>query len=114
MQTKTNNTSPLLKDKINLNYLPNDQKKHIDYVIQFKDDEDNFENLMHRRTRNKFIKQLIIRERFEIYQIVKKKTKPINTKSTYLLLHCPLDRLMEEAERMHLELPLKDVILILK
>ena len=100
-----------INDKIKLNYFPNDQKKHIDYVIQFKDGPgtDPDQNPEYRRIRQKFINQLIENEKFEIETIVKKKDHPQNTKSTYLLLNCPLERLMAEAERMKMEIPLKNV-----
>ena len=59
--------------------------------------------------RDKFINQLIENEKFEIETIVKTKDPLKNTKSTYLLLNCPLERLMEEAERTKMERPLKNV-----
>ena len=102
------NEKLLIEEKIKLNYFPNDQTKHIDYVIQFKDNAETDANPEFDRIRKKFIDQLVEKEKFEIQKIVKKKDNPQNTKSTYLLLHCSLERLMEEAERMRLELPLKN------
>ena len=94
-------------NKINLNYFPNDQTKHIDYVIHYKQTDKTERDIELKKSRNKFITQLKVREGFEIHKIIKIKDKPENSKSIYLLLNCSLERLMQEAERMHLELPLK-------
>ena len=82
-----------IQDKIKFNYLPNDQSKHIDFVIYFKDSQETERNIDLRKARLKFINQLTEKENFEIQNIVKRKDETI---STYLLLHCPLKRLMKE------------------
>ena len=111
-----NNQVSKTSNIIKLNYFPNDPSKQIDYVIQYKEipttDKNSIQNKKCKQMRNKFITQLKMRQGFDIYKIVKTKDKPENSKSIYLLLHCSLDRLMQEAERMHLELPLKDVSFI--
>ena len=48
--------------------------------------------------RNKFIKQLKVVEGFEIHKIIKKKDKPEDSKSIYLLMNCPIERLMQEGK----------------
>jgi hypothetical protein len=100
--------TPSIKS-LSLNYFPNDQTKHIDYVIFYKDTPKTDKNIEIKQMRNKFIKQLKMREGFQIQKITRKRTKIENSRSNYLLLNCSLERLMTEAERMHLELPLKDV-----
>jgi hypothetical protein len=82
-----------IQDKIKFNYLPQDQSKHIDFVIYYKDSQENEKNIELHKARFKFINQLIEQENFEIQKIVKQKEE---TTSTYLLLHCPLKRLMKE------------------
>ena len=84
--------------KINLNYFPNDQTKHIDYVIHYKDTPKTEKNVELKRMRNKFIKQLKVVEGFEIHKIIKKKDKPEDSKSIYLLMNCPIERLMQEGK----------------
>jgi hypothetical protein len=86
----------LLNHKIKLNYFPNDQTKHIDYVIYYKDGPDADKDSELKRIRDKFIKQLIEKEDFDVEKIVKNKDKSSNKKSIYLLLNCSLVRLMEE------------------
>ena len=84
--------------KINLNYFPNDQTKHIDYVIHYKDNLKTENNVELKKIRNKFIKQIKVSEGFDIHKIIKKKDKPENSKSIYLLLNCPIERLMQEGK----------------
>ena len=95
-------------NRLSLNHFPNDPTKHIDYVIFYKDTPQTQKNFEMKRMRNKFIMQLK-REGFETYLIQRKREKPENSKSNYLLLNCSIERLMEEAERMYLEVPLKEV-----
>ena len=107
-----------LKKKLKLNYFPNDQTKHIDYVIYYEDevlDEDpkkinnrsNKKLRLKKEMRDRFLLQLKNEEGFEIYNLIKNKNE--DETSNYLLLNCSLSRLMQEAERMQLVLPLKEV-----
>lgn len=118
------NNQEISDHQLKLNYFPNDQKKHIDYVIFYKDvkvdknlkdnDKNNKENvkiLERKQMINKFLIQLINVERFEIRRIAKTNYK--NEILVYLLLHGSLDRLMSEAQKLHFVLPLKDVIVTL-
>ena len=86
----------LLNDKIKLNYFPNDQTKFIDYVIYYKDNPDDDQDIELNRIRDKFLKELVEKEDFEIFKIFKINDKSLNKKSTYLLLNCSFVRLMEE------------------
>ena len=108
-------------DQIMLNYFTNDQSKHIDYVIQYDDESLDLpldrktrrnKNIIKRKhLRNKFLLQLITEEKFEIHKLVKK----IDDKKTsnYLLLHCSLERISKEAERMKMEMPVKNVTVLI-
>lgn len=103
-----NRANPPVSPLTLFNYFPNDPSKHIDYVIYYKETPQTQKSQEVRKMRNKFMLQLN-REGFDVYTIKRKRDKPANSKSVYLLLNCSLQRLMEEAERVHLELPLKDV-----
>ena len=91
---KTNN------DHILLNYFPNDQSKHIDYVIQYDDESLDLpldrktrrnKNLIRRKQlRNKFLLQLITQEKFEVYKIIKR----IEIKKSFIV------RLKESPKRL--------------
>lgn len=114
---RVNKNNDQIQQHLKLNYFPNDQSKHIDFVIHYNDEsldlplgkksQRNKRLIKLKQRRNKFLIQLITEEEFEIFKIIKR----LNDKQTsnYLLLHCPLSRLMLEAERMHKEMPLKDV-----
>ena len=99
-----NSKEKTVEQKVLLNYFPNDQSKSIDYVIYYEVGPQTTDK--NKQMRNKFIKQLKLKDGFEI-QILFQKTE--EKKQFYVLLNCPLERLMIEAERMHLELPLKSV-----
>ncbi len=55
-----------MNHKIKLNYFPNDQTKYIDYVIYYKDGPDADKDSELKRIRDKFIKQLIEKEDFDV------------------------------------------------
>jgi hypothetical protein len=91
------NAESLITNNFKLNYFPNDQTKHIDYVIHFKDEDlgsdrnrKNPKLIERKQIRNKFLIHLINLEGFEIRKIVKKSDK--NGTLNYLLLNCSLDR----------------------
>ncbi len=50
---------------------------------------------------------MITQEKFEVYKIIKR--IDIKKTSNYLLLHCSLERIAKEAERMKMEMPVKNV-----
>ena len=104
-----------LNSQLKLNYFPSDQTKHIDYVIYYMEksiegDENSRsnKNIKKRKViRYRYLDQLKSKEGFEIERIVKMEEN--NETSNYLLLSCSFKRLMQEAERINLVLPLKTV-----
>lgn len=93
-----------------LTSLPNENRKHIDYVVVHQK-FNPVEACTHRhlikseKKRKEFFIQLM-RESFEIYNIEYEIDKKIYV---FSLLHCSLERLMEEAEAIRLEVKLKNV-----
>ena len=90
-------------NKIRLNYFPDDQKRYIDYVIYYEENADTTEEC--KKKRNAYNLKLIS-EGFKI-KVLQEKSK--KSKIYFLLLNCSLDRLMIEAERLKIEIPLKSV-----
>lgn len=91
-----------------LTSLPNANDKHIDYVICYEvvDKADiSCADLKARERREQFFQQLK-QESFEIYNIEQVKD---GRTFMYCLLHCPVKRLMKEAEYLRLEMRLKNV-----
>ena len=92
-----------------LTSFPNRNDKHIDYVIVYdKLEETDFytlENQQKRVVRRAFFEKLRA-ENFEIYEIEHKK---YNRTRVFTLLNCSIERLLEEAELIRLEMTLKDV-----
>ena len=83
-------------EELNLNY--------IDLVIYYKEGYKGVLDVTEiEQIRNKFF-LLIQREGFKMNYF------NTHNNNKYVLLTCPLDRLMDEAEKMELELPLKIVI----
>lgn len=92
-----------------LTSFPNDNSKHIDYVLIYRDlndtgNDDDF-RFKCRNSRKKFFDRLAA-ESFEIYNIDVNRSK---STYTYVLLHCKTDRLLMEAEHINLEMKLKTV-----
>jgi hypothetical protein len=104
-----------LNSQLKLNYFPGDQTKHIDYVIYYTEknmdgDENSRANKKIKKRkaiRFKFFDELKSKEGFEIERIVKNEED--DETSNYMLLNCSFQRLLQEAERMSLVLPLKNV-----
>lgn len=104
-----------LNSQLKLNYFPSDQTKHIDYVIFYTEkningDENSRSNKKIKKRkaiRFKFFDDLKSKEGFEIERIVKDEED--DETSNYMLLNCPFQRLLQEAERMSLVLPLKNL-----
>lgn len=91
-----------------LTSLPNANDKHIDYVICYEvvDKTDiSSSDLKARERREQFFQQLK-QESFEIYNIEQVKD---GRTFMFCLLHCPVKRLMKEAEYLRLEMRLKNV-----
>ena len=94
-----------------LNYFPNNNKKHIDYVIYYKETPHINSCKEKVQFRTKFFKQLM-EEDFDFYYLKQKDVDDENVTHVYVLLNCSLERLMDEAERMEIEMPLKPVGII--
>ena len=94
-----------INKKYSHNYFPNDQKKYIDYVIYYKTTPETKQEA--KKMREKFKRQLKDKEKFEIEEVLIKGSNV--EESAFLLLNCPLERLMTEAENMNLCIPLKNV-----
>lgn len=93
-----------------LTSFPNMNSKHIDYIIFYelfdKNDKTNPDKIKAERKRKQFFLQLK-RESFEICNIEQQGKD--GQKYIFALLHCPLKRLMKEAELMRIEMRLKNV-----
>ena len=90
-------TSCLSDMEVPLNSFPSDKTKHIDYVIYYKDNSEK--EVIKKRIA---FKSLLENEEFKIEHLQDKRNK-----RNFWLLNCSLERLMNQAERMKLEYPLK-------
>ena len=93
---------------------PNNNKKHIDFVLTYQEklanEDENDEKEM--SIREEFFTQLTI-EKVESFEIEYENKDGV--RKIMKLLHCPLERLLIEAEKINLEMPLKkNVIIIIK
>jgi hypothetical protein len=93
-----------------LTSIPNENNKHIDYVIGFKHLKETNKKKKHvDKVRHDFLHQ-IQRESIELYSIEFEN----NGKTfEYILLHCPHERLLKEAQLIRLEMKLKNVKFII-
>lgn len=102
-------------------HFPNDNTKRIDYVITYKyehklldQDEANL-NVTQRKQRTRLMEKENIRVKFleklreEQFEIDVVKFEFNHEIHNYVLLHCKIDRLFEEAERVKLEMRLNNV-----
>jgi hypothetical protein len=113
MQLEENNNNNNSNSRTNtrnrqiLTSFPNSNAKHIDYVIAYKegnnDDPDKKAEI--ESMRNAFFEALV-NETIDISYIRFEKNEQIQV---YALLHCPVERLLKEAEAMKLEMKLKNV-----
>jgi hypothetical protein len=108
--TKNPNTSETSAQLQFLTSLPHYNLKHIDYVIVHEElcDRENLagEDLKRKQIRKEFFANLK-EQTFELFDLEIDISK--NKKCIYTLLHCPLERLLQEAERSRLEMRLKNV-----
>ena len=91
-----------------LTSFPNDNSKHIDYVIVYGEvmnQDESIENSKARYYREAFF-ELLKREGLEMHYLEENRSKQ---KRVYALIHCPLEKLLIEAESINLRMPLKDV-----
>lgn len=87
--------------------LPDDNSQHIDYVIKYVEENEKKED-EHECYRKYFLEQL------EMENIIVKKIrfeKNDTENHVYLLLHCPMERLLKEADVINLEMQLKTVFI---
>ena len=88
---------------------PNDNTKHIDYVIFYKysdqkKDKNDFE--LKEANREKFL-NILKNERLIINKEIEFTIK--NQVHQYILLHCPTERLLQQAEKIKLEMGIINV-----
>ena len=88
-----------------LTSFPNDNNKHIDYVIAFRSVEANDQNGELLAKRFEFFNELK-KEAFELYPI---EGSAMTGQLNYMLLHCSTERLLKEAETVRLKMQLKNV-----
>lgn len=94
-----------------LTSFPNNNMKHIDYVIVYEEPRDRLDE--------QDLK--IIQKRKEFFENLKENSFELvdlevdignGKKRVFSLLHCPLNRLLQEAEHIRLEMRLKNVIIL--
>ena len=90
-----------------LTSFPNQNEKHIDFVIVYKVLEEIPENLICLSKQVEFFTELK-RQSFDIYEISPSVT---GENFSYALLHCNKERLLKEAENIRLRMQIKDVCL---
>ena len=88
-----------------LTSFPDQNEKHIDFVIVYKQLDGRPTDQECIKKRAEFFKELQ-KESFDIYDIDPKSTYD---KFGYILLHCSTERLLREAESIRLKMPLKEV-----
>lgn len=90
---------------------PNYNSKHIDYVIIYKYDQDNVDDKEIRKKneiRKEFFKHLELEEHIQVYYLRFSKDDEVHV---YALLHAPMERLLEEAEKVKLQMRLNNKFL---
>jgi hypothetical protein len=110
--TKNPNTRETSAQLQILTSLPHHNLKHIDYVIVHEElcGQENLaeQDLKRKQIRKEFFANLK-EQTFELADLEIDISK--NKKCIFTLLHCPLERLLQEAERSRLEMRLKNVYL---
>ena len=89
----------------NLTSFPNQNRKHIDYVLVFEEEKPSAEEEIKKAIRQAF-NEALKNESFEIYRI---EHACDNKKLIFILLNCPDERLLDEAEIMKIQMTLKNV-----
>jgi hypothetical protein len=88
-----------------LTHYPDDNLKQIDYIIKFKPPK----RIEVQYRIEAFFKEIISHQIQVKYLNVRNIKNENNDDFTYALLHCPLERLLIEAETIKLEMDLKKV-----
>lgn len=99
----TDSVDAIEKITQNIGFFPGDHRKIIDFVIYFKETGNEF-----KEERKKFFRQLK-NEDIDTY-FIKVHSKTPGTKKVFALLNCSIERLMAEAERLELEVPLVEQV----
>ena len=87
---------------------PNDDAKHIDYVIKYEKHSittDDHEHIDHESYRKLFFEE-VKKQSIEIYPL---EIKSDDKRHIYALLNCSMERLLVEAEAIKFEMDLKTV-----
>jgi hypothetical protein len=93
-----------------LTSFPNNNSKHIDYVIKYEERTiSDHKQLEHESYRKLFFDE-IKKQSIEIYPL---EVKSHGKRHIYALLHCPMERLLVEAETIKLEMNLKTVLFLI-
>jgi hypothetical protein len=86
---------------------PNQNSKHIDYVLTYKY---NLHSSQAEFNKNDLVrKSFIDRLRSEGLEVEFLRYKEKNNVTVFVLLHCPVERLLIEAERLKFQIPIKQV-----
>ena len=93
-----------------LTSFPNDNSKHIDYVLDYKlHDEDEFD---HKKSKKEKVRQAFLKALESsafVIQRMEEKSKVGGATQVFVLLSCSTERLLQEAETIRLEMCLKNV-----
>ena len=91
-----------------LTCFPNDNSKEIDYVIYYQyglGDQTKEEFLQKEKIREQYLARLK-EESLETYKL---SYNDDNDMKVFILIHCPIDRLLAEAERVKLDMKINNV-----
>lgn len=103
-------TFEYLKDFAGCTKFPDDPSKQIDYVISYIDDPHEDDYILNKEARANFFTE-VQNQKVELYSI--KEIVDTDKKRVFKLLHCPLERLLIEAESFKLEMSLKKSVLLI-
>jgi hypothetical protein len=88
---------------------PNQNSKHIDYVLTYKY---NLNGNQTEFNKNELVRRSFLdRLRGEGLEIEFLRYKEKNNVNVFALLHCPVERLLIEAERLKFQMPIKQVFI---
>lgn len=86
---------------------PSQNDKHIDYVIKYeKNLNEDEEAKIDKKSYRRLFFNLIEKENIKVTKL---RIQIKNEEHVFALLHCPIERLLKEAEKIKLEMKLKSV-----
>ncbi len=91
--------------------LPNCNQKHIDYVIRYTLDLDDNSIDKKNVLKKIYVKLFLDELKKENIEVFTLEAKSIHMKHVFVMLHCPMERLLVEAEKTKLEMQLKNVFI---